>query len=66
MCLQQWATHTYVFVYIIQIFQGNTDDSTVVETQLPTPIVALCLRLYIMGWVEWPDLKMEVYGCPAA
>ena len=55
----------YVIRLYLQTFPANTDASTVVENQLPTPITALCLRVHPLGWNDYPDLEMEVYGCPA-
>jgi len=53
----------FVIYKCLQIFPANTDVTTVVVNQLPTPVTALCLRLYIVARNEWADLKMEVYGC---
>jgi len=46
-----------------QTFIANIDYNTVVENRLPTPIVALCIRLYPLGWFDFPCLRMEVLGC---
>lgn len=55
-----WTTHEF-----LQTFPANIDQHNVVENQLPTPISAACLRLYPLAWNDWPDLRMEVYGCPS-
>ena len=52
---------TVILVYL-QTFTANT-DTNMVENQLPTPVVARCLRLYPLTWYDWPALKIEVYGC---
>ena len=50
-------------LFYYQSFTGNTDRSTVVENRLPSPVVALCIRLFPMSWLELPCLRMEVIGC---
>ena len=49
----------------LQTFTANTDDTTVVENQLPTPVTCLCMRLYPLECHMFCDLKIEVYGCPS-
>lgn len=50
--------------FYLQTFPANTDIATIVENQLPTPVTALCLRLYPLSYYDWVDVKIEVYGCP--
>ena len=56
----KWLIYAY-----LQTFPANTDTTTLVENQLPTPITAQCLRFHPLTWHEWPDVKIEVYGCLA-
>jgi len=54
-----------IHVYL-QEFPAHTDSVTVVRKQLPTPVAALCLRLYVLETSNgWADLNIEVHGCPA-
>jgi len=46
-----------------QTFTGNTDQTTVVENRLSTPVAAFCLRLYPLSWFVAPCMRMEVLGC---
>ena len=66
----QHTSQSYRFNYFcnslsfrFQTFIANTDYNTVVENRLLTPIVALCIRLYPLGWFDFPCLRMEVLGC---
>ena len=54
-----------MYLYL-QTFLANTDDATVVYSQLPAPITALCLRLHPLEWNSWSVLKMDVFGCLSA
>ena len=47
------------------MFPANIDAINVVKNQLPTPIAALCLRIYPVAWDGWPDIKLEVFGRPS-
>jgi len=45
------------------MFITNTDYNTVVENKLPTPVVALCIRLLPTAWHVFPCMRIEVLGC---
>jgi len=49
----------------LQTLPANTDSATIVDTQLPTPIRALCLRVHPLEWSSIPEVKIEVFGCPS-
>ena len=72
MCLQMWLQCTYKFVYNANIPRqhrrrhgGGEPATGPGRGPLPPPLRS-GVGLYVLEWVEWPDLKMEVYGCPAA
>ena len=51
-------------MFSLQFFSGNTDGTSIVTNILPTPVNALCVRLYPLTWEAYPDLKLEYLGCP--
>jgi len=57
---------TNQYITAVQVFQANTDTNTVVANTLPAPVLALCLRVYPQTWYDWPELRMDVLGCPSA
>ncbi|KAL9955705.1 hypothetical protein ACROYT_G037065 [Oculina patagonica] len=46
-----------------QVFQGNTDDNSVVINTFNPPIVARFLRLHPVKFFRLTSLRMELYGC---
>jgi len=68
----QFVCYSNMFQYIIdqiktylQTIPANTASYTVEENQRPTPVRALCLRIFPLEWDVYPTLKLEVYGCPS-
>ena len=57
---------TQPYCYIFQTFQGNVDTSTIKSNPLGTPVTALCLQLYPLAFVDVPNVRLEVKGCPLA
>jgi len=53
----------FVIHLFLQTFPGNTDQYNVVDNQMPAPVTALCLRFHPLTFVDWVDIKIEVYGC---
>ena len=47
------------------VFDGNTDQTTVVEQQLPAPRFARFLRLYPQSWHRHISMRWEVMACDA-
>ena len=51
-------------MFYSQTFTANTDNLSLVENRLTSPVVARCLRLFPLTWELIPLLRMEVLGCP--
>ena len=74
----QWVT-SYKFAYSVtdvepyiftldpacneKVFDGNTDQNSVVNHDLETTVEARCVRLYPQTWEAHISLRWEVYGC---
>ncbi|XP_078348431.1 retinoschisin-like [Oculina patagonica] len=46
-----------------KIFQGNNDANGIVRQNLQKPINSRALRVVPSGYIVWPCLRMELYGC---
>lgn len=53
------------YLFVLQVFQGNTNQSTVVTNKLRQPILAQYVRVHAQQWYLGVCLRMEVYGCAA-
>ena len=52
------------FVFSLsQIFQGNSDYSTVVRHQLNPIFRAIKVRFYPVSWNSLSAMRVELYGC---
>ncbi|XP_052813987.1 neuropilin-1-like [Mya arenaria] len=47
-----------------KIFDGNTDQDTIVTSMLPSEVTALCVRINPVTWHEWISLRFDILGCP--
>ncbi|XP_072051539.1 EGF-like repeat and discoidin I-like domain-containing protein 3 [Amphiura filiformis] len=45
------------------IFDGNTDQDTVITNPFPTPVSASYIRILPTEWNQWISLRFEVVGC---
>ena len=45
-------------------FLGNTDGSTIVRNEMPTPIETRYVKLTIISSSTWPELSWAIDGCP--
>ncbi|WAR09961.1 HMCT-like protein [Mya arenaria] len=46
------------------IFDGNTDQDTVVTSMLPSPVTALCVRINPVTWFGgYISLRFDILGC---
>jgi len=45
------------------MFEGNTDDNTVVKNNLLYPIIARYIRINPQRWNRFISLRAELYGC---
>ncbi|XP_078346319.1 LOW QUALITY PROTEIN: SCO-spondin-like [Oculina patagonica] len=46
-----------------RIFNGNSDQNSVVVETLDPPIIARFIRLLPVNYYGWMSLRMELYGC---
>lgn len=53
------------YLFVLQVFQGNTNQSTVVTNKLRQPILAQYIRVHAQQWYLGVCLRIEVYGCAA-
>ena len=53
------------YLFVLQVFQGNTNQSTIVTNKLRQPILAQYIRVHAQQWYLGVCLRMEVYGCAA-
>ena len=51
------------FFIFSQIFQGNTNQSTIVTNKFPQPIFAQYIRVHAEKWYIGVCLRVEFYGC---
>ena len=45
-----------------EFMNGNTDETTIVVTELEGRLVALHVRLHPEAWHAWPSMRIEIYG----
>ena len=58
------VSHCDAFLcFLPQMFQGNSNQSTVVSNKLPQPILLQYIRVYPVDWYMGVCLRLEVYGC---
>lgn len=48
-----------------KIFHGNTNADHMLKVNLDQPVLAMFVRFVIKEFVEWPCMRVEVYGTPA-
>ena len=48
-----------------QVFDGNSDQQTVVCNQLATPVFAQYFRIQPKTWNEHIAMRLELHGCDA-
>jgi hypothetical protein len=51
------------FDFVLQIFNGNTDQSTVVTALFDTPVQAAVVRIVPTEWHNHISMRFEVLGC---
>ena len=52
------------FSYISkQIFDGNSDQTTVVTVYFPTPVNATFIRIRPTDWEGWISMRFDILGC---
>lgn len=79
-CCQQWVTKYKVqysndgiyWKFVQQtnnqgekVFDGNTDENTVVTGLFPTPVTASYIRIVPIAWSGHISMRFEVIGCQA-
>ncbi|XP_052790071.1 adipocyte enhancer-binding protein 1-like [Mya arenaria] len=47
-----------------KVFDGNTDQDTVVTSILPSQVTALCARVNPVAYVTHISLRFDILGCP--
>ncbi|CAB3989999.1 Hypothetical predicted protein [Paramuricea clavata] len=47
----------------VKVFQGNTDQSSIVTHSFKPPIRARYIRVLPKSWSDWPTTRLELYGC---
>ena len=52
------------FVFMLQIFNGNSDQHTLVTNMLERPFIAKCVRVNPLSWSEYTSLRFDLIGCP--
>ena len=52
--------HTYVFCF--QVFQGNTDQDTIVRNNFLMPLNAQVIQFWPQSWQVHISMRVEVYG----
>ena len=58
-----FTVYSYVVLYFLQIFRGNSDADTHVEEELDCPVFAKGIRLYPLEWESHIALRFDVKGC---
>ena len=48
---------------IFKIFDGNTDQFTVVSHKLANPIICRYVRIHPTDYYGWTSLRADFYGC---
>ena len=51
--------------YILQYFQGNRDQHSLVCNVLNPPVIARFMRIIPRGWYRHISMRIEFYGCKA-
>ena len=50
--------------FLLKVFDGNDDSSTVVVKRLSEPIRTRFVRLLPLEWHKHISMRIEIYGCP--
>ena len=50
-------------IYLMQVFDGNKDQDTVVYNELNPPITARYIRFRPVDWHGHISMRVELYGC---
>ena len=50
---------------ILQYFQGNRDQHSLVRNVLNPPVIARFMRIIPRGWYRHISMRIEFYGCKA-
>ena len=45
------------------VFVGNTAQDLLVINNLPTPVAAKYVKLWVVGFHSYPSLRWELFGC---
>ena len=53
----------FLFLGLIQVFVGNTDENTIVYNELNGSIVARYTRFQPTAWHNHISMRVELYGC---
>ena len=52
----------FLFLHL-QVFNGNSDQNSIVVNTLDPPIMARFIRVQPVKYYGWMSLRMELYGC---
>lgn len=55
--------NVYIYIFLIQEFQGNDDHYTVVHYDLNPPITERYIRFRPVTWNVHISMRVEIYGC---
>ncbi len=50
-------------MFSIQVFQANTDKTSIVSHSFKYPFQARYIRVWPQSWKTYPALRVEYYGC---
>lgn len=65
-CLQLCVdTYQLLGLSFLQVFEGNSDQDTVVLNSLKNPLITQFLRVQPKTWNEGIAMRTEFYGCNA-
>ncbi|EDO30171.1 predicted protein, partial [Nematostella vectensis] len=65
---EQWQSYedeNGVIKLFIQVFPGNSDQTTVVKNEFFPFIKARYVRILVQGWYDHITMRAEFYGCAA-
>lgn len=56
-------THSFLVLFLYKVFDGNTDQFSVVSHLLKNPIITQYIRIIPVSWQSSIGLRADFYGC---
>lgn len=59
----QWSVYYLICLFVMQVFEGNSDSYSVKHSYLDEPILARYIKFHTVQWNRHPSMRVEIVGC---